>query len=190
MNLSLFEKIGVIFKYTFSSFLSIELFVLSLLVFLVLYINIKRKNQIIQLSSFVLYIGFIIGVFISYTSYVQTCIDSFVKTIMNYIYFPSTIVYFFIMLFVTIVMIYTLLSKKIHLYKKIFNYATFSILYYFFLSFLSLASYDMVDLLDITKLYENDVILSIVQISNLLLVIWLIVTGFYHLYLYFKKKYD
>ena len=181
MNLSLLEKIGVIFKYTFSSFLSIELFVLSLLVFLVLYINIKRKNQIIQLSSFVLYIGFIIGVFISYTSYVQT---------MNYIYFPSTIVYFFIMLFVTIVMIYTLLSKKIHLYKKIFNYATFSILYYFFVSFLSLASYDMVDLLDITKLYENDVILSIVQISNLLLVIWLIVTGFYHLYLYFKKKYD
>ena len=64
MNLSLLEKIGVIFKYTFSSFLSIELFVLSLLVFLVLYINIKRKNQIIQLSSFVLYIGFIIGVFI------------------------------------------------------------------------------------------------------------------------------
>ena len=190
MNLSLFEKIGVIIKYTFSSFLSIEIFMLSLLVFLVLYINIKRKNQIIQLSAYVLYIGFIVGVFISYTSYVQTSIDSFVKAVMNYIYFPSTVTYFFIMLFVTVVMLYTLFCKKINIYKKIFNYVTFSILYYFFVSFLSLASYDMVDLLDITKLYENDVILSIVQISNLLLVIWLIVTGFYHLYLYFKKKYD
>lgn len=190
MNLSLLEKIGVIIKYTFSSFLSIELFVLSLLLFLLLYLNSRKKSQLIQISAFVLYLGFIIGIFISYTSYVQTCIDSFVKKVMNYIYFPSTIVYFFIMLFVTIVMIYTLFSRKLNGKKKVFNYSIFSILYYFFISFLSLASYDMVDLVDITKLYENDTILSIVQISNLLLVIWLLVTGFYHLYLYFKKKYD
>jgi len=190
MDLSLIEKIGVIIKYTFSSFLSLEMFMLSFLLFLLLFINIKVKNKLIQISAFILYLGFIVGIFISYTSYVQTCIDSFVKEIMNYIYFPSTIVYFFIMTFVTIIMIYTLFSKKISLFKKIVNYSVFSILYFFFMSFLSLASYDMVDLLDITKLYENNTILSLVQVSNLLLFIWIIFTGFYYLYLYFKKKYD
>ena len=58
------------------------------------------------------------------------------------------------------------------------------------MGFLSLSAYDMVDLLDIAALYKNDTILSFVQVSNLLLVIWLLFTGFYHLYLFFKKKYD
>ena len=40
------------------------------------------------------------------------------------------------------------------------------------------------------KLYENDIILSIVQISNFILVIWIIITGFYWLYRYFHNKYD
>ena len=109
---------------------------------------------------------------------------------MNYIYFPSTVVYFFIILFVTIMMIYTLFSKKLTNFKKIFNYSFFSILYFFFMSFIALATYDAVDLLDITKLYENETILSVVQISNFILVIWILYTCFYHLYLYFKKKYD
>ena len=43
------------------------------------------------------------------------------------------------------------------------------ILYFLFMSFIALSAYDGVDLVDITELYKNDVILSIVQISNLLL---------------------
>ena len=87
-------------------------------------------------------------------------------------------------------MLYTLFSKKITKFKKILNYFFFSSLYFFFMSFVSLAAYDKVDLLDITKLYENNLILSIVQISNFILVIWIIITGFYWLYRYFHNKYD
>ena len=190
MNLSLFEKLGIVFKYIFSSFLSIEMFILSLLLFIILVFNLKRKNKFIQMAAIDIYIGFIIGILISYNTYVKSCIHSFSKLIMNYIYFPSTVVYFFIILFVTIMMIYTLFSKKLTNFKKIFNYSFFSILYFFFMSFIALATYDAVDLLDITKLYDNETILSIVQISNFILVIWILYTCFYHLYLYFKKKYD
>lgn len=190
MNLSLIEKFSVIFKYLFSSFLSIEMFILTILLFLILVVNLKRDNKIVQLVTVGTYIGFIIGIVISYTTYVKTCVDSFVKAVMNYIYFPSTIAYFFIILFVTVIMILTLYNKKISKFKKIFNFATFSIIYFFFMSFISLATYDMVDLMDITLLYENNVILSLVQISNLILVLWLLFTGFYHLYRYFKEKYD
>ncbi|MBR3211398.1 MAG: hypothetical protein IKF71_05640 [Bacilli bacterium] len=190
MNLSLFEKIGVIFRYIFSSFLSIEILIISLLLFAILIFNIKRNNRMVQIAAIGVYLGFILGILISYTSYVQTSFDSFVKEVMNYIYFPSTIVYFFIMVFVIGMMIYTIFSKKLTILKKVINYAIFSIMFFFFVSFLSLAAYNAYDLIDITKLYENDVILSIIQVSNLLLFIWLIFTGFYHLYHFYKKKFD
>ena len=190
MNLSLIEKFGVIFKYIFSSFLSIEMFVLSLLLFVILIVNLKKNNELVQMIAIGIYIGFIIGILISYNTYVTTCINSFVKAIMNYVYFPSTIVYFFIIIFVTVMILYTLFSKKLTILKKIVNYAFFSILYFFFMAFVALAAYDSVDLVEVSVLYQNETILSLVQISNLILLVWLLFTGFYHLYKYFKKKYD
>ena len=190
MNLSLLGKIGTIFKYIFSSFLSIEMFVLSLLLFIILVVNLRKNNRLVQMVAIGVYIGFIIGILISYGTYVQTCFDSFTKEILNYIYFPSTIVYFFIMIFVTVMILYTLFSNKLSKFKKIFNYSFFSTLYFFFMSFIALASYDGVDLVKIHILYQNELILSLVQVSNFILLFWLIFTGFYHLYLYFKKKYD
>lgn len=190
MNLSLIGKIELIFKYIFSSYLSIETFVISLLLLIILVLNQRKNNFITQLVAVSIFLGFIIGIFISYTTYVKTCFDSFVNVVMKYIYFPSTIAYFFIMLFVTFMVLYTLSSSKLNSFKKIFNYVFFCILYFFFMGFLSLSAYDMVDLLDVPALYKNDTILSFVQISNLLLVIWLLFTGFYHLYLFFKRKFD
>lgn len=190
MNLSLMGKFETIFKYIFSSFLSIEMFILSFLLFLILIVNLKRNNHLVQMVSIGIYIGFVIGILISYSTYVKTCIDSFVKEIMNYVYFPSTIVYFFIIIFVTILIIYTLFSNKMTYLKKIVNYLFFSVLYFFFMSFIALAAYDSVDLVDVSKLYQNETILSLVQVSNFILVIWLIFTGFYHLYRFFKNRYD
>ena len=63
-------------------------------------------------------------------------------------------------------------------------------MYFLFTSFISLATYDGVDFMDVTKLYQNNTILSFVQISNFLLLIWILFTIFYHLYLFYKKKYD
>ena len=190
MNLSLLEKFGVIFKYIFSSFLSIEMFILSLLLFCILIINLKRNNYVVQMVAIGIYIGFIIGILISYSTYVKTCVDSFVKAILNYIYFPSTIVYFFIILFVTVMILWTLFSKKISQFKKVVNYLFFSILYFFFMSFIALATYDAVDLVDTSKLYQNETILCFVQISNFILLIWFLFTGFYWLYFYLKKRFD
>jgi len=190
MDLSLFGKLGIIFKYIFSSFFSIEMFILSLLLFFILIVNLRRNNKIIQIVAIGIFIGFVVGILISYSTYVKTCVDSFVKCIMNYVYFPSTIVYFFRIIFVTCLILYTLFNKNMTLFKKTVNYLFFSVLYFFFMSFVALAAYDNVDLVDISKLYQNETILSLVQISNFILVIWLLFTGFYYLYKYFRKRYD
>ena len=190
MNLSIMEKISILFQYIFSSFLSIEMLLLSLLLFFILVINIKKKNHIIQMIAIGIYIGFILGILISYATYVKTCINSFVKAIMNYIYFPSTVVYFFIIVFVTIMMLYTLFTKKLNHFKKIVNYFFFSVLYFFFMSFVALAAYDSVDLVDTPVLYQNDVILALVQLSNFILLFWILYTGFYWFYRFLKRRFD
>ena len=144
MNLSLLGKLGIIFRYIFSSFLSIEMFILSLLLFIILVVNLKQNNPIIQMIAIGIYIGFVIGIFITYTTYVESCVNSFVKAIMNYIYFPSTIAYFFIILFVTIMILWTIFQKKLSFFKKTVNCLFFSVLYFLFMSFISLATYDII----------------------------------------------
>lgn len=190
MNMSLFEKFGIIFEYMFSSFLSIGMFILSLLLLCILLVNIKLKNKYINIASIGVYLGFALGIVISYSEYVQLCVNGFVKAILNYIYFPSTFVYFLIFAFITVLMIRTIFSDKISNLKKIINYSCFSILYFLFMSFIVLCVYSGVDIYDTVSLYKNDIILSIVQISNLLFFIWILITVFYELYQFYKKKFD
>lgn len=190
MDLNLFGKLGTIFKFVFSSFLSIEMLLISLLLLVILIVNLKHKNKSFQFVALAIYLGFVLGIMISYTTYVKTCIDSFFKAVLNYFYFPSTIAYFFIIIFVTIMIIYSIFSNKMTNFKKAFNFTCFSIVYFFFMSFISLAAYDGVDIANVSLLYQNNIILSLVQINNLVLFIWIVFTGFYHLFLYYKKKYD
>ena len=190
MDMSLFEKIEIIFKYTFSSFLSIGMLILSLLLLSILLVNIKFKNTYVNIASIATYLGFILGIVISYSDYVRLCINSFVRAVINYIYFPSTFTFFIEFIFITGLMLYTIFNKKIKLLKKIVNYICFTILYFFFISFIILSVTSGVDIYVTGSLYQNEIILSIVQVSNLLLLVWLLFTVFYELYLFFKRKYD
>ena len=81
-------------------------------------------------------------------------------------------------------------SKKISKPKKVFNYIVCNIIFYLFLSFVVLVTYNKLDIRLLEDIYKNDTVLATVQISNLLLLVWVIVTVFYKLYLFFKKRYD
>lgn len=190
MNMTLFEKFKLLFEYSFSSILSISIFILFILLLFVLLFNMRKKSKFINFILVAIYLGIFIGIVISNFNYVVDCINGFVKCIMNYIYFPSTLAYFFIIFIVTVILIFTIFSKKISSPKKIVNYVFFTILYFLFTSFVVLAASQGIDLVDKVNLYKNNTILAIVQVSNLLLVFWLIFTGFYNLFLFYRRKYD
>lgn len=190
MNLTIFEKIKNIFSYSFSSFLSIELLIFSILLLVVLIVNLERGEKIVTYSVIGVYLGLLIGTLVAYNQYVLLCIREFFKVIVSYICFPTTITFFATICLITIIMIYTLFSRKLTKFKKIFNYVFFSILYYFFMSFIALTAYNRIDLNSLVDLYSNNYVLVIVQGSNVLLLIWFIYTFFYKLYLFFKKEFD
>ena len=190
MHFNWIEKFGLIFRYLISSFLSLEMFLFSFLFLAILIVNVKRKNKYVDVLSVCIFLGFVLGIILSNYEYVCLCMNGFVKKILNYVYFPSTLVYFFIIIFVTFMLIYTIFSQKLTAFKKIVNYTFFSILYFFFMSFVVISAYQGIDLSDVVHIYQNDTILAIVQVSNLLLVIWIVYTAFYYLYCYFKRKFD
>ena len=190
MDMSIFDKVGTIFKYAFSSFMGIEIFIICLLLFLILIFNIKRNNKIYTIIISVILPFLLFVILMGYHEYTYQCITTLFKYIMNYIYFPSTIVYFFIMLFVVVLLLYTIITKKMSNFKKIINYILFSLMLFLYMLFISLVIHNSLNLVDKVSLYKNNLILSIVQISNFLLVVWCIFTIFYHLYLYFKNKFD
>ena len=190
MFMSFLEKLQVIFKYTFSSFLEIELFILTLLFFILLSLNIKRKKKIINYVAVITMFIFIGTVIILNWDYAIYCVNFLLKGIMKYVYFPSTVIYFLIVFLVTIFIVVTIISNKLSFFKKVVNYLCFGLLYFLFFSFMGAVISNGVDLADKVQLYSNDLILSIVQISNLIFICWFIYTSFWYLFRYFKKKYD
>ena len=190
MELGLLEKMKIIFELLFSSFMSIEILIFFLLLFLLLIFNIKIKNKIVPIALSVVCISLMLSFMIGFSSYTITCVDSFIMKVMDYYYFPSTVVFFFICLFMIGVFIYTLFSKKLNTLKKVINYLCSIVVFLFFSLFTCIAIVNKLDLADQIALYENKQIITVVQVSNLVVLFWIIVTVFYYLYLFFKKKFD
>ena len=190
MDLGLFDKMKIIFQLLFSSFISIEIVLFFLLLFLLLVFNVKIKNKLVPIILSIFLVIGIIGFCFVFSSYAITCLDSFIMKIMDYYYFPSTIVYFFIFLFMVSVCFITMFSKKMKPMKKVFNYCCSIIVFLLFSMFIVLAVYSKIDFADTVALYQNNQVLTLVQVSNLIVLFWFVVSCFYYLYLFFKKKFD
>lgn len=190
MELDLFVKMKIILKLLFSSFMSIEIVLFFLLLLLLLLVNLKIKNK---MTSVIISLAFIIGVFVFsffFSSYTIQCLDSFIIQVMNYYYFPSTIVYFFIFLFMLFVCIFTIWSKRMGLVKRVFNYCCSILTFLLFSIFIMLAVQGKIDMADTISLYKNRQILSVVQVSNLVVLFWAVISFFYYLYIFFRRKFD
>ena len=190
MEMTIIDKLSLIVKYIFSSFMGIELFLLSLLLFLFTFLNIKRKNKIVKIISAVLCVCFLIAIVVTYKSYAIESIDSFIRALLSYIYFPSMVVYFFVIVFVTIDLVLTIFVEKIPKSKKIVNSITLSILYFCFMAVVSLALTNKLNLNSTASLYTNDTILSFIQVSNLIFTFWFEYTILYYFYKFLEYKLD
>ena len=190
MFLTLLEKFDLVFKNAFSSFLGLELFAISFLLFLFLVLNISRKSSVVKVLFFLIVIGFLGGVVYMNRSYTVFTIDYLIKAVMNYIYFPSTFVYFLIIVLSAIFIFMSNFSKTMPALKKVLDSIFFVIIYFLFFIFIIVVYNNKLDLTDKVSLYTNDLVLSIVQLSNFVFVIWLVVIFFYKLYCFFSKNYD
>ncbi len=190
MEMTVIDKLTMIFKYIISSFMGIELFLLSLLLFLFTILNIKKNNKIVKIISIIICVGFLIGLMIAYRSYAMESIDSLIRLLLSYLYFPSMVVYFFIILTTTVAFICTILSTKMAKSKKVINCIVLSFLYFCFMAIISLSTKNHIDLSVVNELYKNDTILAFIQISNIVFFLWVEYTSLYYFYKFLGEKFD
>lgn len=190
METSVIDKIVTIIKYFCSSFMGIELLLIMLLAFTMLYFVLKKDNKIIKIIYSMAFILFLVIVIICFNDYVVSSIDYFIKAVMKYYYFPSVGLYFIIVLGVTILFIISILSKVFTKFEKISIYILSFFTYLFFIGFISFVLTNKITLTLDLSLYSNNVILSLVQLSNLILFVWVIVILIHKLFIFFKKKFD
>ena len=189
MELSILEKAYLVLKYFASSFLGIELFLVALLLFLFLFLNIKYDDNKVKIVTPIFLVMILLFISGGFHLYVKESIDAFIKYIIRYYYFPNMAIYYITVLVVTILFIYTILSNLSKI-KKIINYISFSLIY---LNFIGLASFLIEEGIELTldsTVYQYDLVAAFVNVSNLILLLWILITFFYYLYNYFKKKFD
>ena len=191
MDMSLFEKIIVVFKNMFSSFMSIEILLIILLFFGLLFINVRENNKYYKYykyGSLIIFALFFVGLFAGYFKYVGKCATELIKIFLNMLYFPTVALYFTYTLFVTIFLIYILISKKVNIIIKRIAIVVSGVLYLFYVNVIALITYNGINVSDKAAIYSNDTILSFIQVSNLILLIWIIFIIGYFLFLLFKRE--
>ena len=100
------------------------------------------------------------------------------------------VMYFFIMILVTIAIIVTIVSKKMSTSKKIVNSIVLAIMYLCLMCVTSLAVTENLDVSVASNLYKNDTLLSFIQVSDLLFFFWSEYTLLYYFYKFLEYKLD
>lgn len=190
IDLTLFQKLKLVFKYFFSSFMPIELLIIVLCIFLFLFFNLKRNKTIVNIFIPIIILLFVAFMAMGFHEYTKSAVEEIIKLIMHYYYFPSMAFYFVIIIFTTIYLIKNVYSEKYSMKFKIFNYVFSFLLFTLFVGLFSYVISNNIGLSIDYSIYKDKYILSFIQISNLIFVLWLFILGTIKLYNYFKKKYD
>lgn len=180
MDLSIIEQIMTFITLPFQSFLTIEI----LLIFIILYIfvlyNEKRQSKKVKVTLTALIIFFFSLLVFYFSDDIIDVLSEIIKTIMRCFYFPNIVFYILTVIISLIILIYTVLKEKITKLNKIITY-TFTIIHLFlFTNFISLAITNDLSLIDNANIYQHDQMFVIVLFSQIIFILLIIYKLIYH----------
>ncbi|MBQ3469273.1 MAG: hypothetical protein IJH18_04415 [Bacilli bacterium] len=190
MEMTFFDKVALVIKYILSSFMTIEISILCLLLFIFIFLNIKTNDKKVKIATVFCFLIFIAVIIACYSNYVSASFKVLTKAVLHYIYFPSMAAYFFMMVLVTAVLIYSIVSKTMDKKIKVLNIVVACLEYLLFVLVISVCVTNNINLKADEMIYQNKNILALVQTSNVILFFYLEILVLYKLYNYFKKKFD
>lgn len=180
-SMSFWERVLELGKLIISSPLCIGLFLIFLLIMTFLLLNIKRKNKIITYLFFGIILALFAFVVLGYHQSILAQLDQLIGTIVLNVFFPSWIVYFLMIVISYGIIIKTILHKETSKLKSIVNIVSFSILQFLFASFLIVVLSHNLDLSNRISLYARSELVTILQFSMALFLIWMLFLAGYRL---------
>ena len=180
MDLSLIEQLLTFITLPFQSFLTIEI----LLIFIILYIFFFYIKKIQNKKLKLFFIDLIIFFFSLLVFYFQediiNVLSEIVRTVMRCFYFPNIIFYILTAIISLVILIYTMLKKNLVKLNKIITYTLTIIHLYLFTNFISLAISMNLSLIDTANIYQHDNMFVIVLVSQIIFIILIIYKVIYH----------
>ncbi len=181
VDTTLLDKLNLIYKFVKDNsftFLIVLLIIIILLDFI--YGNNTKQTKILYICIMILILVY--GLF-EYYKPLLNILDIYITYIFKLTYFPSIIDYFSMIIITIIVEIYSI--KKLNSVQKNINiWISIIIELLFIINIIALNNIN-IDLNNITSIYENDLLLSIFQISSIIFMIWII----YNLLTYLIKSF-
>lgn len=180
MDLSIIEQIMTFITLPFQSFLTIEILLIFIILYIFLLYNEKRQSKKVKVTLTALIIFFFSLLVFYFSDDIINVLSEIIKTIMRCFYFPNIVFYILTVIISLIILIYTVLKEKITKLNKIITY-TFTIIHLFlFTNFITLAITNNLSLIDNANIYQHDQMFVIVLFSQIIFILLIIYKLIYH----------
>lgn len=173
LQLTLFEKLKVLFDLILGSPFFIFLFIFTILVFIILLDSKNYKRKKIKRYIFGIYLLVFISVIIKYHSSFLSILDYLVNNVFVIFYFPNIAVYALMIVVINIVMLKSLFSNKDKVLRVI-NIASYSLIMYLMLLVIHTVTTENLDVYDQISLYSNQNALVLIELSNIIFIVWMV----------------
>lgn len=178
-QISLGEKLAIIWKMISSSY--IYLIVLGLFVFLgFLFMTTNGSNKKQSKKTYALiYIFVFLAIVIQYGQGFASFFDYLMNHLFVIFYFPNIAVYFVIIVATNIILWISIFSEKTDRNIKLVNSVAFCLLHYLLILVLGIVSQEKLDVFTLESLYSSQEAMSLIELSNLIFVLWILLLIIY-----------
>ena len=171
VDTSIIDKLSLIYKFLKDNSL-VFLIILLVIAILLDYLYGKNKKQTKILYIIIICLITVYGLF-EYYKPLLNIVDVYITNIFKLAYFPSIIEYFS-MILITIVLQIISVKKLGKIHKNINLWVGFIIEILFIINLIAMKNIT-VDLYKITSIYENDLLLSVFQTTSIIFMIWVVI---------------
>ena len=173
LQLTLIEKLQILFDLILTSSFFIFLLIFTILVFIILLDSRNHKRKKITRYIRGIYALVFVSVIIKFHSSFLSIIDYLINNIFVIFYFPNIAIYAAMIIIINIIMLRSLFSNKNNS-LRLLNIASYSIIMYLMLLVIYTITTQDLNVYDPISLYTNKNVLVLIEISNILFVIWMI----------------
>ena len=188
MDLSILEKLLTFITIPFQSFLTIEILLIFILIFIFLIYNEKRHNKKVKIFLTTLIIFFTLLLVFYFSEDISIVLSEIIKPLIRSFYFPNIIFYFLTVIISLTILVYTIFKEKIEKLNKIITYILTLLHLFLFTNFISLAITNNISLTDTANIYQHDNMFVIVLFSQIIFILLIIYKVIYQFcYIKYRK---
>lgn len=174
-DFSLIEKLGILVNIIISSplFLFCSMFSVALLIYFI--ICIKKEKKINKWIFISIWSVLALILIINYNSIILNLIDKLFDSLFMMLYFPSSSVYFTIILLSNGIFIYSLINRKIKKTYKIVNFINMLIIDLLLILVIDTIKTNEINIYEVLNIYTNSNLLVLMELTSATFVSWILI---------------